>query len=105
MSSTPSVLMTIYNLSLIVIFTVTLWAVLWQKVKEGLITRLSFLALSLATLSQFFKEETPSAAHVIFVFACAALAARCFWLRVAARSIKKLIKRKKRLSRNTSQRE
>lgn len=103
MSSIPSVLMTIYNLSLIVIFTVTLWAVLWQKVKEGLITRLAFLTLSLATLSQFFKEETPSGTHVIFVFACAALAVRCFWIRVAARSIKKLIKRKKRLSQNTSQ--
>ena len=105
MSSTPSVLMTIYNLSLIVIFTVTLWAVLWQRVKEGLITRLAFLTLSLATLSQFFKEETQSGTHVIFVFACAALALRCFWIRVAARSIKKLIKRKKCLLQNKSQRE
>jgi hypothetical protein len=99
-NSTPSILLTIYNLSLIVIFTVTLWAVLWQRVKEGLITRLAFLTLSLATLSQFFKEETPNAAHVIFVFACAALAARCFWLRVGARAFKKWLRSKKKLSRD-----
>ena len=75
----------IYNLSLIVLIAVTVWAMLTPKVKDkpGIIVALVFVAFgAMAMLAQSTVGwHVTERANQVFVFGVSIFAARCFYIK------------------------